>query len=420
MGIMEKEYFSILLEVMWCCAIFKAMIRLFFRMLRQVHCRLLYKFFFNFIWKGWRAANAFKKRHNAGDMFPAFIVFSATNACNLSCRGCWVAQTDPPEKLTPEEMDSIICDTKKRGSFFFGILGGEPLTYPEIFDVIEKHPDCYFQLFTNGTLITAENAERMRKLGNVTPLISIEGDEAVSDERRGGDNVYERTLAGVKRCHDAGLIIGIATSVCKSNIDDLVSERFVEKIVELGAHYLWYYIYRPTGEMPCPELALNEAEILRLRQFVVDMRVSAPIGIVDAYWDHDGKALCPGALGLSHHINAAGDVEFCPVIQFAKDNIRNFGSLSELFDNSSFLKEFREFTLSKTEGCILLEDPQAMREFLISQNADDVTGRNCGFDEVAAMKQLPGHFLPGKEIPEKSRLYRFAKKNFFFGFGGYG
>jgi len=372
------------------------------------------------MWKGWRAANAFKKRHNAGDMFPAFIVFSATNACNLSCQGCWVAQTDPPEKLSPDEMNSIICDTKKKGSFFFGILGGEPLLYPEIFDVIEKHPDCYFQLFTNGTMITDENAERMLKLGNVTPLISIEGNEEVSDERRGGDNVFERTLNGVKICRKKGLIIGIATSVCKSNIDDLVSRKFVDRIISLGAHYLWYYIYRPTGVMPAPELALDESEILRLRQFVVDMRASAPIGIVDAYWDHDGKALCPAALGLSHHINATGDVEFCPVIQFAKDNIRNSGSLSELFDNSSFLKEFRKFASSKTEGCILLEDPQAMQEFLLSQNADDVTGRNSGFDEIAAMKQLPGHFLPGKEIPEKSRLYRFAKKNFFFGFGGYG
>ena len=162
--------------------------------------------------------------------------------------------------------------------------------------------------------------------------------------------------------------------------------------------------------MPCPELALNEDEILRLRQFIVDMRVSAPIGIVDAYWDHSGKAICPAALGISHHINAAGDVEFCPPIQFAKDNIRNSKSLSELFNNSSFLDDFREFALSKTEGCILLEDPEAMYDFLKNQSADDVTGRESGYDEIATMKQLPGHFLPGKEIPEKSMLYKFAKK----------
>jgi len=148
--------------------------------------------------------------------------------------------------------------------------------------------------------------------------------------------------------------------------------------------------------------------------------MTAPIGIVDAYWDHHGKALCPGALGISHHINSAGDVEFCPPIQFAKDNIKGELSLSEIFNNSEFIKDFREFALDKTKGCILLEDPEAMLEFLKEHNADDVTGRNTGFDEIAAMKKLPGHFLPGKEIPERNWIYKLAKKNFFFGFGGYG
>ena len=48
-----------------------------------------------------------------------------------------------------------------------------------------EHPDCYFQIFTNGQFITDEKAKRLRQLGNVTPLISVEGNEIVSDERRG-------------------------------------------------------------------------------------------------------------------------------------------------------------------------------------------------------------------------------------------
>jgi len=200
-------------------------------MLRQVRFRILCKFISNFIWKGWRAAEAFKKRRKKGDAFPAFIVFSTTNSCNLSCQGCWVTQTDPVAQLSADEMDRIICETKKKGSFFFGILGGEPFLYPAVFDVIEKHPDCYFQIFTNGTLINEENAERMQKLGNITPLISIEGDEVVSDKRRGGEDVFERSMQGVKICREKGLIIGIATSVCKSNIDSLVSRKFVDRII---------------------------------------------------------------------------------------------------------------------------------------------------------------------------------------------
>ncbi|MCK5845610.1 MAG: radical SAM protein, partial [Victivallales bacterium] len=281
-------------------------------------------------------------------------------------------------------------------------------------------PDCYFQIFTNGTFLNRETAEGMRGLGNVTPLISFEGDEKVADERRGWKDVYNATLNAIRTCVDAGLVVGTATSVCANNIDALVSDDFVNRMIGEGVHYIWYYIYRPVGVDPAPELALSGEEILRLRRFVVDARCRFPIGIVDAYWDHDGRALCPGALGISHHINPAGGVEFCPPIQFAEENVEDYSSLDELFRNSQFLRRFRSFAAETTPGCVILEDPDALGDFLVSRDASDVSGRGTALREINAMRPVPGHHIPGKEIPEKHFLYRFAKKRFFFGFGGYG
>ena len=56
--------------------------------------------------------------------------------------------------------------------------------HPELLDLFAAHPDCYFQVFTNGQLITDEIARELARLGNVTPLVSIEGSEIASDERR--------------------------------------------------------------------------------------------------------------------------------------------------------------------------------------------------------------------------------------------
>jgi ribose 5-phosphate isomerase A len=53
-----------------------------------------------------------------------------------------------------------------------------------VLQIFRNHPDCYFQVFTNGHFITDEVAAKLRKLGNVTPLISVEGTEIISDERR--------------------------------------------------------------------------------------------------------------------------------------------------------------------------------------------------------------------------------------------
>ena len=144
------------------------------RLMTEPDKRLLWKFSYTFGFKGMRAVQRFEKRLKRGDYFPAFLFISVTNACNLSCQGCWVSQTTPPKQMDAQTLDNLICECKAQGSYFFGILGGEPLLYEPLFPIFEKHPECYFLLFTNGTLITDSVAREMRRLGNVSPLVSVE------------------------------------------------------------------------------------------------------------------------------------------------------------------------------------------------------------------------------------------------------
>ena len=390
------------------------------RLLTEPDKRLLWKFIHNFGWKGMGAIRRFQTRVKRGEFFPAFLFISVTNRCNLSCQGCWVTPTMPAQGLDADVLDNLVAEGKKQGSHFFGILGGEPLLHDGLFDVLENHPDCYFLLFTNGTLISDEIAGRIREIGTISPLISIEGLEEVSDERRGGVDVYRRTLEGLDRCREQRLVFGVATSVCRSNIRDLATEEFVNDLAARGVHYLWYYIYRPVGPNPAPELALSADEIVELRRFLVDIRLTAPLMIVDAYWDHDGNALCPAAVGMSHHVGPGGDIEPCPPVQFARENVGDGRDLARTIGDSEFLRRFRSLCRETTQGCILLEHPERLESFLRQEKARDSSGRDRGYEELGAMTACPGHHQSGREIPEKSRVYRFAKKHWFFGFGAYG
>jgi hypothetical protein len=67
-----------------------------------------------------------------------------------------------------------------------------------------------------------------------------------------------------------------------------------------------------------------------------------------------------------------------------------------------------------------MEEPAGLSEFMTDSNARDTSGRDTVFDEIAVMERCSSHNQPAHEIPEKSWLYRFAKKNWFFGFGAYG
>lgn len=391
------------------------------RMLTEPAPRALAKFAWNFGWKGMRAVERFKRRLARGEpFFPAFLFISVTDQCNLACQGCWVSTASPRRELSLEALDNLVRQCKAKGSFFFGILGGEPLLHQGLFELFARHPDAYFLLFTNGTLITDETARTMRRLGNVSPLISIEGSPEVSDTRRGGHDVHAQTMAGIACCRRHRLVIGACTSICRSNLRDLASTALIQDLAGRGVHYLWYYIYRPVGPRPTPELALAPEQITELRRFIVESRRSSPLLLVDAYWDQDGQALCPAAVGMAHHIGPGGDVEPCPPLQFARENIHDGQALDDLFGNSAFLAAFRAFASRTTPGCVIMEQPERLRAFLIDQAARDSSGRGTGLQELAAMQPHTSHHVPGAQIPERGAMFRFAKKHWFFGFGAYG
>jgi len=121
--------------------------------------------------------------------------------------------------------------------------------HKQLFEIFEKNPDCYFQLFTNGTLFTDSAAQKLLKSANVTPLFSFEGDEQVADIRRGGHNIYNRTKEAIKTSVKHKLITGVAISVCKSNIEMALSDEFITMLHDSGVVYVWYYIYRPAGRI---------------------------------------------------------------------------------------------------------------------------------------------------------------------------
>jgi MoaA/NifB/PqqE/SkfB family radical SAM enzyme len=389
------------------------------RMLTEPDPRLLLKFAYNFGFKGIRSVQLYKKRLKRGEHFPPFLFISVISGCQLRCQGCWVDVEAPSKHISLEEMNRLIGDAKRHGNSYFGILGGEPFLHPQLLDIFGGHPDCYFQVFTNGQLITDEVARELRRLGNVTPLVSIEGTATVSDERRGRLDVFNKTLAGLENCRRNRLITGVATSVCQSNIDDLVAESWLRQLIDLGVHYAWFHTYRVVGPKPMPGLALTPEQVLRVRRFVVEMRSKMPIAIVDAYWDDKGEALCPMATGVSHHISPYGDIEPCPIIQFATETIRDQPSVYDIMNESAFLKDFRETAAAATRGCIVLERPDLVQQLVTKHCARDTTQRQAAMVELERLQPRNSQHNPGNEVPEDHWAYRFAKKHWFFGFGAY-
>jgi len=392
--------------------------RLIFRTLRSADKRCIAKFLWNFGVKGMLSVEKFKGRIKRGEYFPPFLYLSIINSCNLRCQGCWV-DVEEKDAIDLDTLNRTITDAEQHRNAFFGILGGEPFMHPELLDLLAAHPDCYFQVFTNGQFITEKVAKRLRAIGNTTPLISIEGREITSDERRGKKDVFNRTLRGLDNCLREKLLTGVATSVCQSNIDELLTEDWLRELIARGVHYVWYHSYRPMGPKPNFQLALRPDQLVRIRRFVTEMRARVPIAIIDAYYDDKGQALCPMSTGVSHHISPRGDIEPCPIIQFATETIRDPRGIYATMRDSVFLKDFRELSAQHTRGCVVLERPDLVKELVTKHGARDTTARGTAMAELEAMTPRFSQWLPGEEVPEKHWMYRLAKKYWFNDFNAY-
>ncbi len=390
------------------------------RLVAETDKRLLFKAAWTLGVRGLWSVHQHKRRLKRGEFFPPFLYLSVINSCNLRCQGCWVDVGAKQHRIEVDAANRTIAQAKAMGNSFFGILGGEPFMHKDLLKIFEANRDVYFQVFTNGHFITDEVAARLRELGNVTPLISVEGTEIISDTRRGRDGVLNQTMKGLETALRHKLLVGVCTSVCQSNLDDLVQDAWVDRLIEMGVMYCWYHIYRPVGPEPNPQLALTSEQQRRVRQFVVDTRATKPIIVIDAYHDDAGNALCPAATGFTHHVSPWGDLEPCPVIQLAKESIHDTKPLAETFNESGFLRDFRELTAQNTRGCVIMERPDLLVELAEKHDARDTTARGGVLEELRRVTPRRSQFQPGDEIPERSLVYRWAKRYAFNDFGTYG
>ena len=130
---------------------------------------------------------------------PWAILMDPTSACNLRCTGCWAAEYGNKLNLSYEQLDSIICQGKELGTYVYIYSGGEPLVRKaDLIRLCEKHDDCAFLTFTNGTLIDDAFADEMLRVKNLVPAISIEGFEEATDFRR-GEGTYRKVIEAMTR-----------------------------------------------------------------------------------------------------------------------------------------------------------------------------------------------------------------------------
>src|SRR4030066_2109834 len=133
-------------------------------------------FFFRTVRWQMKAAKRRGEIGKEGIHVPAIIIYSITDRCNLSCKGCYAhaLHTATESEMNADKMRETIREARGLGVSFMVLAGGEPFVRREILDIMGNFKDVIFFVFTNGTLIDGELADRIKRIHNLVPIISLE------------------------------------------------------------------------------------------------------------------------------------------------------------------------------------------------------------------------------------------------------
>ncbi|WP_245241157.1 radical SAM protein [Methanocorpusculum sp. GPch4] len=302
-----------------------------------------------------------KLREEEGCNIPWAILMDPTSACNLKCIGCWAAEYGNRMNLTLEEWDSIIEQGKALGTYFFLYSGGEPLVRKkDIIRMCEKHSDCVFLSFTNGTLIDEAFADEMLRVGNFVPAISIEGDEAATDARRGA-GVYAKVIKAMEILKQKKLPFGISCCYTSANTDIIGSDAYIDDMIARGAKFAWFFTYMPVGVDAVPELLATPEQREHMYHQVRHIRATRPIFAMDFWNDGEYVNGCIAGGRFYLHINANGDIEPCAFIHYSDANIRTH-TLLEAYKSPLFMqyRANQPFNPNHLRPCPLLDNPERL------------------------------------------------------------
>lgn len=352
---------------------------------------LIKTFFVNAIFKGTQISKDYADK--AGFIPPWLLVLSPTMRCNLNCYGCSTRRYTKDDDLPISIIDRLLNEAREMGIHFIVTQGGEMFVYEEMLDLYKKHKDMYFQVYTNGTLIDKSMAKTIARLGNVAPMISIEGFRETTDRRR-GKGVFDRAIQAMDFLKDQGCFFGASVTQTRHNTNEILTDAFFDMLIERGCFVIWFFQFLPIGKDPNLDLMPTPQQRWALRLKVNQIRNLRPIFIGDFWNDGPFVGGCIAAGRRYLHINNRGDVEPCAFVHFAVDNIKNT-TLKEAL-NSEF---FRFLRSSQPYGngnlltpCMIIDNPDILRQaisktgaYATHPGADVILNGNVreGLDEYA-------------------------------------
>ena len=314
-----------------------------------------------------KAARVRQKWQNSGLHVPALLIVSVTSKCNLRCKGCYAFAHDKGKskglELSDARLRTLVAEARELGISAILFAGGEPLIRKDLLTITKDFPSVIFPIVTNGTLIDERTLDHFRNQRNVIPVISIEGDERDTDERR-GVGMHELVQKAMEEMRAKGIFFGCSLTITRSNFATITDDRFIESLIHIGTKLILLLEY-VSVEAGTEDWILTDEQRSTLVVKTERFRTQFPAIFIEIPGDEEQYGGCLAAGRGFVHVSPDGNLEPCPVSPYSDTSVLQL-SLKEALQ-SRFLKAIRQRheTLSEAEGgCALWTEREWVQSLL--------------------------------------------------------
>lgn len=268
------------------------------------------------------------------------------SVCNFRCVYCYASENGRRQnEMTTEEFRDVITQAKELGARKIIVLGGEPMLYPHILDMIRfiRGLDMDIELFTNGTGMSPEMAKIMYDLHVRVVLKMNTFDEKLQDTLSGRKGAYTQIHDAFKHLKEAGYpsadrFMGVSTIICQQNIDELPK--------------MWVWL-RDQGIAPYFEMITPQGGARENIALDIDIKQAEDffkkISELDrTKYDHhwDPRPPLVGGICLRHQYSCAvsseGHVQPCVGVTIPIGNVRK-QKLADILKDSEVVQDLKRY-----------------------------------------------------------------------------
>lgn len=298
---------------------------------------------------------------------PKIIHIDITGLCNLRCIHCRDTAKPSLDELSTTEIKNLIdeCHTTWGKSLvWFSFGGGEPLLREDIFEIIKFATDKGVKtlLTTNGTLIDADVAQKLKNSGIFRVQISLEGASPKTNDKIRGKGVFRKVIKAAKALEHQKIPFTLRMTLHRQNYEEI--PRMIKLAHVLGAKSLGMRMVIPTGralkawgELKIePKVYKNilQNAYLVAKRYNLSVTSGDPLSVIanekllNKIETQFGlnKVISGCCIGISYlYISNTGKVRPCPMLEMDLGDVRTT-TIEQIWKSTKFFRRNRERKLS--------------------------------------------------------------------------